>query len=544
MEIYAAFQPFNESTRAIGPALAAFTAGLRPGDYVLDPWCRSGWSAEWLAGLCPDQTVIALWEGDRSVLGYRGFAHWLPTARRSPNLEIMFVHPERGLPFADDQFGALYALDAFHRFSPQPFAGECLRVARPYAAIALAHLHLSNSEPEPYFDRGGKHWRGRDYDAWVSRLAETSGREGRVFSEADLFAAEGQGLPRPDPDTAHYNGFVLLTPKGEHPAQGPHAPRDEDVRLLVNPLFALHFQRGGARIQGALHDGAVGELLARHPIYQARLPQGLVELDDLDFAILALAVTGRSLAEVAGTLALTPQALDQRLASLEATELVRRAEVGAAAIDLQRFHANQMPPHDPGGALAALVAGLANGEHVAVRAGDGAEATAGELHDAIGALALGLRQRGLKPGNRLHIGDLSHPLAIAVLLAGLSEGLDVGADAIAPAEIGMSIGPPQPAIPDVKRLPFEPDDQGSACILDWLSAPQQSPLSPGAAGRIRLAVDGRMADFPADQLCQAAQSLASAASSLWEPIMNPFRLPIVLACLQALDGKSPIVIAG
>ncbi len=155
LEIYAAFQPFNESTRAFEPVLDVFAGAVRPGDLILDPWCRSGWTAAWLAELFPEQTIVACWEGDKSVLGYRGFGHWFAASRRPQNVEIAFVDPARGLPFADGAFAAVYALDAFHRFSLIPFAGDILRVAKPSAVLALAHLHLTNSEPEPYFDRGG-----------------------------------------------------------------------------------------------------------------------------------------------------------------------------------------------------------------------------------------------------------------------------------------------------------------------------------------------------------------------------------------------------
>ncbi|HEY9036956.1 MAG TPA: hypothetical protein VIM96_09625 [Pseudomonadales bacterium] len=97
-DLYAAFQPFNESTRALYPLLPLLRDVLRPGDVILDTWCRTGYSAAFLAGLFPEQQVIALWEGNSNVLGYRGFHHWLPEHQRPDNLSIVFTHADQPLP--------------------------------------------------------------------------------------------------------------------------------------------------------------------------------------------------------------------------------------------------------------------------------------------------------------------------------------------------------------------------------------------------------------------------------------------------------------
>ena len=82
-DLYAAFQPFNESTRALYPLLELLREVLQPGDLILDTWCRTGWSGELLAGLFPQQRIIPLWEGDSNVLGHRGFSHWIGEGRRA-----------------------------------------------------------------------------------------------------------------------------------------------------------------------------------------------------------------------------------------------------------------------------------------------------------------------------------------------------------------------------------------------------------------------------------------------------------------------------
>lgn len=50
-DTYAAFQPFNESTRSLYPFISLLREILNPGDIILDTWCRTGWSGELLAGL-------------------------------------------------------------------------------------------------------------------------------------------------------------------------------------------------------------------------------------------------------------------------------------------------------------------------------------------------------------------------------------------------------------------------------------------------------------------------------------------------------------
>lgn len=516
VEIYAAFQPFNESTRALEPILPLFRAHLKPGDYILDPWCRSGWSAEWLAKLFPEQRIVALWQGDSSVLGYRGFAHWLAAGRRSPNVEVMFVHPERGLPFGAGVFGGVYALDAFHRFSLVPFAGECLRVARSDAAIALAHMHLTNSEPDPYFERGGVMWHGTDYRAWLDRLLADDVRQGWVFSEADLFAA-GDSLPKEAPDTPHYNGFVLMADPRRLAAPAATAPPQES-RMLVNPLFRIQFARSSARVDPSLYDGAVGHLLLRHPIYQQRLPAGPVPLEAEALLLLALALTGRSTTEAAASLGRTPAELDEVIAALEAQELLRRTPASPAAVELQRFHANQMGLVGPCKALEALLNGLRGQERPSFRTPDGGEVSGDEAYAALGMLADFLRAKGLAPGGRLAVPDARHPLAVLLVLAGLAQGLEV--TLMAGPAVGAHDAPPDLVVhddatpnpwPSSPACPLGLGAEAGDSLVEFISNDREPP--PWAVvprGRVILALDGRQVGLDAATLAEAAFALQTA----------------------------------
>ena len=97
---YAAFQPFNESTRAFYALLDLAREQLQPGDIILDTWGRTGWSGEMLAAAFPQQHVISVWEGNFDVLGYMGYAHWLPAGQRAPNHDIIFLPPGQSHAFS------------------------------------------------------------------------------------------------------------------------------------------------------------------------------------------------------------------------------------------------------------------------------------------------------------------------------------------------------------------------------------------------------------------------------------------------------------
>ena len=213
IESYAAFAPFNESTRSIEPILPLAVASMREGDVILDTWCRTGYSGEWLAGRFPRQRVVSLWEGNSSVLGYRGFRHLLGSGQRANNLDIVFCTLEKPLPFRDGAFGLVHAYDSLHRYGLSPFAGECLRVARDDAAILFPHLHLSNSEPEPFFERGCHQYHGRDYRAWLDQVAGNGQRRGWVMDEARVFNGPDVAELIDEPDTTHYNGMVVILPE-------------------------------------------------------------------------------------------------------------------------------------------------------------------------------------------------------------------------------------------------------------------------------------------------------------------------------------------
>ncbi|MBI5941343.1 MAG: hypothetical protein HY859_13040 [Caulobacterales bacterium] len=546
-EAYAAFQPFNESTRAAEPLLETLAAHLRPGDVILDVWGRTGWSGEWLAGLFPQNRVMSLWEGDSSVLGYRGFRHWLGSDRRAANLDILFAPPNRPLPFRDGAFGAIYALDSLHRYDLYPFAGECLRVARPDAVLLFAHLHLSNAEPDPFFERGCRQLHGRDYRAWLDGVLAGGRRQGWVLSEADLFNARAGDRLSDSPDTAHYNGAVLIADPARAPmiAPAPDAP-DPDCRFLVNPLLRLRPGRGDLVVDPTLRNGEVGRLLSRHPVYQRRLPAQPLGVSPLDWLIMCLALTGHTRARIdaaIGPRRATP--IDDPLARLIAAEVLLPVKVSPNAHAMQRFHANQLPVGEPGRLLSRRLETLRDDPGPAVTLPDGACLTGGDFARAVAATVRLLEEEGLRPGDRLGLRATTDPLAFILLVAGMAAGLDI--------EIGVRPdGSPERALalvipgageePPVegRYLRLSGDDGALAERLGPLLAADIAPPQVQAGGHLEMSLGGQWVALETALLVEASASLRHVAGADRRIIGDFGALDALLFCFVALFRRDEL----
>ncbi|MGQ0700491.1 MAG: Trm112 family protein [Panacagrimonas sp.] len=509
-ESYAAFHPFNEAARAGEPLIPWIEPQLRPGDTIVDLWCRTGWSAEWLAGRFPQQQVIALWEGNRSVLGYRGFRHLLGSGQRAANLDIVFAHPEQPLPFRDGSFALVYAHDALHRHRLLPFAAEALRVAGSEAALMFPHLHLTNSVPDPFFERGCTQLHGRDYRAWLDRVTADGRRRGYVFGESALFDGPATAALADAPDTGDYNGLVLLLPAGKDTA--PAVPTSADVlanrRYVVSPLFGFDLGRGRARVASMLFDGAVGELLSRHPVYRARLPALPVALDDTALLSLMFAASGAAHAEICAAL---PGA-DAALRELSAAEILRPADVSLAAHRLQRFHALQ------GAAMAPrLREPVADDDQVLLTLADGQPLTAGEIEALRGALRSVVRTRALRTGAGLALAANDHPLLPIVAMLAAADGFDVRLlktnDAPTPGTALFLHGDGRPAAHGIRSLPLGLDGAPNSLLGASDSSVADEPPRDAAAGRehggwIELPVTGGYARCRLAMLVDAVDALA------------------------------------
>jgi SAM-dependent methyltransferase len=433
IESYAAFQPFNESARAVEPLLARLLADVHEGDLVLDVWCRTGWSAEWLAGHLPAQHVVAMWEGDSSVLGYRGFRHLLGTERRAPNLDVIFANSDRTLPFGSDSFALLYAHDALHRRSLHPFGAECLRVTRQSGALVFPHVHLSNSEPEPFFERGGTIRHGRDYRAWLDAVTDESERKGLVCSEKKLFESNAGEEIVDEPNTEHYNALIALLPAAHAPVDPrPHSERD---RFIPSPLFRVDLARATASVNDQSLSGGCADLMLRHPVYRARLPGPPVSLDGSKLLALVLATAGLDASTIVrsvtaegragtetGRFDLNPVALALR--DLVACELLRPAPVTGAAHRLQRYHSNQLPSLDDA-VWPIWLRRLSNSSTPMLSLRDGTSVSAPEVAEFLLRVPALLRDLQISPGEWICVSPAQQPLLWLAAIAAAMSGVNV-----------------------------------------------------------------------------------------------------------------------
>ena len=345
-DLYAAFAPFNEATRALYPLIEALRLHLSPGDLVVDVWCRTGWTGALLAGLFPEQRVVSLWEGPSNVLGYAGYRYWLGAAARPANWTIAFADPRKGLPFADGAAGLVHAADSLHRFAFEAFLGECLRVGRSEAALVFPHVHLANSEPDPFFDRGGEIRHGRIYRQWLDGALDGDKRRGLILSERALFAHAGRRALADETDTADYNALIAVLKDPIARADiGPavHPWSDSDC-LIPNPLISVDPASGQATYDPRALAGRADYLLGRHPVYAERLAERLparLEGDDLRLLFWARTASTMSLVEMRRRLDLDKASFNACIARLAWHEVAITALVGGAMARLQTFHATR-----------------------------------------------------------------------------------------------------------------------------------------------------------------------------------------------------------
>jgi len=196
-DIYACYQPFNESFKAIFPFLKALRKTIKKGDTILSLWDRTGWQTNLLAGLFPEQHIVATWDGNKDVL---------------------FCDLNKPLPIKNDSIAFSCGYDTFHNFDQSLLLDELFRVVKNDGAILFPHVHLTNSEPDPYFDRGCKQRHGTDYQTSFDHLAKTSSWQGYVFSEPELFKANDMDRSEDimvvtNPDSPDYNATITLLPK-------------------------------------------------------------------------------------------------------------------------------------------------------------------------------------------------------------------------------------------------------------------------------------------------------------------------------------------
>ena len=345
-EPYAWFRPFNESTRALEMFRNLLTDTVEAGVPILDTWCRTGWTGEMLASWFPENPVISLWEGDRDHLGYQGFMHWLPAARRAPNLTVVFANANEPLPFADDSFGLVHGLDTLHRYDTSPLMGECLRITSATAPIIFPHIHLTNSEPDPFFERGCTQLHGSVWGEYLDHICQGTGRSAWVLAEQDLYPA-AESRPLIDSrNTPHYNGFVVIGPSswGGVRLNKPDPTTEPDAFLFANPLVTVEAATGRAWVDPAALSGTVEHMVNRHPVALAALePATSRRLTSTECQILSHAETPARLSDIAARLDISNDALVAASRQLVADNVLQIEKVSQAMAELQGHYRSLKP---------------------------------------------------------------------------------------------------------------------------------------------------------------------------------------------------------
>jgi len=430
IDLYAAFQPFNESTRALYPFLPLLRDQLHPGDIILDTWCRTGWSAELLAGLFPEQQVIALWEGNSNVLGYRGFDYWLGSAKRASNLDVVFAHPDHALPFASNSVAFVHGLDSLHRYRHLSFIPEVLRVCRDEGVLVFPHVHLSNSEPEPFFERGCHQYHGGDWKRWLEKLTKESERSAWVIPEVFLFEQESSEPLVDDYDTEHYNALIAIAPsewEGQLLIPGVELEFSGQTRFVLNPLVDINLHTGRISREGTL-SGEVEHLLTRHPCYRERLTVCGESITARESLFCWYARQGFNLDEIAAVMREPLSDIVELARVLCRRELLHPAPVTAAMFQLQQFFGlSELPSEIPSCFADVWVAakgGYADRD-VLRWLNDGSRLGYEDADFLVGAIRKGLEQSGLTAGSRLAIYSHHHPEASLVIWSAWLSGITV-----------------------------------------------------------------------------------------------------------------------
>ncbi|MEW7277848.1 AMP-binding protein [Aquimarina sp. 2201CG1-2-11] len=345
LDIYSAFQPFNESSRAFYPFILELKKALKPGDVILDTWCRTGFSTYFLSALFPDQKIISVWEGDRDVLGHAGFDYWLSGSTRPDNVEIIFSDLNRKIPLKNDSVSLVYGLDTLHRYDQTRIVSELNRITKHDGFIIFPHVHLKNSEPIPFFERGEKQLFGKDYHTYFERFFNERDHHSYILSEPELFELTKETHISNNPESIDYNALIALIPKKyENFILTPFDFLDfdtEHLRILTNPLFSFDLSTQTATINKDESNGMVGHLLDRHQVYLNKLlPLKTHHLTTNQACAIFLGNKGNSLKEISETLQVNINQLILEIKELAALEIIHVLPLHTNTVRLQQYHSN------------------------------------------------------------------------------------------------------------------------------------------------------------------------------------------------------------
>ncbi len=407
-DLYAAFQPFNESSRAFEPFISFLKKHLKPNDVILDTWCRTGWSALYLSALFPEQKIISIWEGNKGVLGYKGFSYWFEKSKRPDNLEIIFTDINRKLPIPDKSIKLVYALDTLHRYSKPNIINEFLRITPDDGFIMFPHVHLANNDPDPFFERGGDILHGKEWDYYLGNKLRNSNRKHFIFSEPELFEKPDQVPFLSTPEMEDYNGLVCIFPEDKIPEKlvkwGYDQSNFEEQFIYLNPMLELNYSTSSVKLNPQKWDSSVEHMLNRHPVYHKKLNKiDNVVLDELTLKICYLSQHRYSINQIAKKLKLEFEAIKDKIVWGIENDLFRVYPLKNKSNFLQFYHNDQQWKPEPNLCTFSHLwkdSVESYSENILLRSEkDESEFTYSEINSVVLKIASKLRSSGLKKGD-------------------------------------------------------------------------------------------------------------------------------------------------
>jgi acyl-coenzyme A synthetase/AMP-(fatty) acid ligase len=350
-DIYALYNPFSESLRAFYPFVNALKKTIKPDDVILDLSNRTGWTAFLLASFFPKNKIISCWAGNTDVLGYQGFNYWFNVASDCKNIEIHFLNLKKKLPFQDQSMRMVFGYDTLHHHCQSTLLPEIKRVIAEDGFIFFPHVHLNNSQPEPFFNRGGDLILGSDYEQLLSQAFPN--HKTSVYSEPELFACQSGKCSRvkPNANSIDYNGLIAILPNELSDdillrAYSWDAYHDlDECQAILNPMLQID-------IHGVVSLSPVTEFshhMSRHPCYAAFLSEAVgYQLDINERKLVYFIGKGLPMQQVLQKAGLKKDVFQRSLKRLEALDIIVVLKISEAAMRLQYFFTTQKWPEASG----------------------------------------------------------------------------------------------------------------------------------------------------------------------------------------------------
>lgn len=436
-DIYACFQPFNEATKALYPFLKELQSVVKKGDTILNLWDRTGWLTNLLAGLFPEQTILTTWEGNKDVLGYNGYNFW---TKNKDNIKVMFCDINKPLPLVNNSIAFSIGMDVLHRFDQFTLLNELDRVVVDSGAILFPHVHLSNSEPSPFFERGGKQMHGLEYQQAFDHLFKDSNRAGFVFSEPKLFELNdiiksNYIKIKSTPNTNDYNGLLAILPENwTNKELTFYSMKDnpdlENSRVIVNLLLKIDLNHQLITIDREYLESTVGHLLDRHPVYEERIKNlNNYKLSELESKIIYLAQLSLSVKEISNRLNTDTTEVICQLFKLENDGLLQVLPISSDAVRLQNCIMTQKYIVDEKQQNIQCLWDTAVKlfpENIAlISEQDESEFSYEDCNEVVNSIIGALQNNGLKPGDKIIISNKQHIEAVLLFWACMKMGIIV-----------------------------------------------------------------------------------------------------------------------